>query len=95
MQTNLFIANYIVRLYRFRKNKRSSLVGVVEKVGAKGKRAFTNYDELWDILNAPRGVSSPGKNPMKKDSKKRGMNHHKRKEGGDEYEQQKESHDEG
>jgi hypothetical protein len=25
-------------------------VGVVEEVGIKGKKAFTNYDELWDIL---------------------------------------------
>jgi hypothetical protein len=28
------------------------LVGVVEEVGVKGKKAFNNYDELWEILNA-------------------------------------------
>jgi len=29
-------------------------VGVVEEVGIKEKKAFTNYDELWDILNFPK-----------------------------------------
>jgi hypothetical protein len=33
-------------------------LGVVEKVGEKGKKAFANYDELWEILNAsPSGKS--------------------------------------
>jgi hypothetical protein len=54
MRANFFIASYIVRLYRFKKNNRRSLVGVVEVVGARDKKAFTNYDELWDILNSPR-----------------------------------------
>jgi hypothetical protein len=33
-------------------------VGIVEKVGHKGKRAFTNLDELWEILNSPKGTLS-------------------------------------
>jgi hypothetical protein len=53
MKSNL--ANYIVRIYRFEKNKPRALVGVVEEVGAKGKTAFTNLDELWQIINSPIG----------------------------------------
>jgi len=26
------------------------LVGVVEEVGVKGRKAFTNVDELWEIF---------------------------------------------
>jgi hypothetical protein len=31
-------------------------VGVVEEVGVKGKKAFTNYDELWDILISSKSM---------------------------------------
>jgi hypothetical protein len=34
------LANYIVRIYRFDKNKPHHLVGVVEEAGGRGKRAF-------------------------------------------------------
>jgi len=44
------LKTYIVRIYRFEKDHPRSLVGVVEEVGIKGKKAFTNYDELWEIL---------------------------------------------
>jgi hypothetical protein len=53
-----FSANYIVRIYRFKENNPRHLVGVVEEVGVKGKKAFTNYDELWDILNLPKGTKA-------------------------------------
>ncbi|NWG02540.1 MAG: hypothetical protein HXY44_06770 [Syntrophaceae bacterium] len=43
--------NYIVRIYRRKKNNPRILVGVVEEVGAEGKKAFSNLDELWAILN--------------------------------------------
>ena len=49
----IFSNNYIVRIYRWGKNKPGSLVGVVEEVGVKGKNGFTNYNELWEILNSP------------------------------------------
>jgi hypothetical protein len=29
-------------------------VGVIEEIGVKGKKAFTNYDELWEILHSMR-----------------------------------------
>jgi len=42
---------YIVDIYRCEKDKLRSIVGVAEEVGAKGKKAFANFDELWEILN--------------------------------------------
>ncbi len=51
MARAIFSINYIVRIYRWTKNKPSILVGVVEEVGVNGRKAFTNYDELWEILN--------------------------------------------
>ena len=48
-------SSYVVHVYRFKKGKPHSLVGLVEKAGSKGKRGFTNFDELWDILNSWTG----------------------------------------
>jgi len=31
-----------------------SLVGVVEEVGLEGNKAFSNLDELWEILNSSK-----------------------------------------
>ena len=45
------VESYVVRIYRSEKDKPRILVGVVEEVGAQGKKAFTNLDELWEILN--------------------------------------------
>jgi hypothetical protein len=54
----MLIATYIVRLYQFKKNRPRRLMGVVEEVGVKGRKAFNYYDELWDILNASKSVKS-------------------------------------
>ncbi len=43
--------DYIVRIYRHEKDKPRCIVGTIEEVGSEGKRAFTNLDELWQILN--------------------------------------------
>jgi hypothetical protein len=32
-------------------------VGVVEEIGVKGKKAFTNYDELWEILISSKSMT--------------------------------------
>jgi len=56
------LKKYIVSIYRGEKDKPRSLVGVVEKVGVKGRMAFTNLDELWEILNN-------AKNEMKQSKK--------------------------
>lgn len=53
--------NYIVRIYRHEKNKPHKLMGIVEKVGEEGKKAFTHVDELWEILNAPKNISKQRK----------------------------------
>ena len=43
--------SYIVRIYRRGNNSLQTLVGIVEEVGASEKKAFSNFDELWYILN--------------------------------------------
>ncbi|RJQ82130.1 MAG: hypothetical protein C4519_08150 [Desulfobacteraceae bacterium] len=47
-----FVANYIVRIYRFDGKRRGGVVGIVETVGEDVKTAFTNADDLWNILNS-------------------------------------------
>ncbi len=42
---------YIVRIYREEPDNPRELVGIVEEVGKKGKKAFTNLHELWEIMN--------------------------------------------
>ena len=44
--------SYIVRIYRREKDDPRSFVGMVEEVGVEEKKAFTNLDELWNILNS-------------------------------------------
>jgi hypothetical protein len=43
--------SYIVRIYREEKKRHQNIVGIVEEVGVDEKKAFTNLDELWNILN--------------------------------------------
>lgn len=47
----MVLKNYVVRIYRCEKNCPRNLVGVVEEVGVEERRAFTNLDELWNILS--------------------------------------------
>lgn len=46
--------NYIVRIYRYEINNPypTQLVGVVENFEADSQQAFSNIDELWEILRA-------------------------------------------
>ncbi len=44
--------NYIVRIYRRKRDDPRVLVGLVEEVGTKGKKAFNDLDDLWKILNS-------------------------------------------
>jgi len=55
------LANYIVRIYRFDRKNPRHIVGFVEEVNGKGKKAFTNYDELWDILSGSKSIRPQGK----------------------------------
>ncbi len=50
------LATYIVRIYRLRKNKPRVILGVVEQVGVKGRKAFTDCDELWEILSSSKKI---------------------------------------
>ena len=59
--------SYLVRIYRRAENNPRMLVGVVEEVGVKEKKAFNSLYELWDILNPGRkGHSQNRKNKVKK-----------------------------
>ena len=65
MPVKVVLANYIVRIYRLDKKNPRHLVGVVEEVGVKGKKAFTNYDELWDIIISSRRMTRDQKKVRK------------------------------
>lgn len=62
--------SYIVRIYRGDKKNPRSLIGIVEEVGIDEKRAFTNLDELWAILqsikNWPEQSTKSSRNPFVK-----------------------------
>jgi hypothetical protein len=62
--------SYLVRIYRKAENNPRVLVGVVEEVGVKEKRAFHTLYELWDILNPVRkGLTKPKRNNDSKRNK--------------------------
>jgi len=42
--------SYVVRIYRRSGRRPRVLVGTVEMAGAEGKLAFSNAEELWEIL---------------------------------------------
>ena len=65
LSATLFSTNYIVRIYRLDRKNPRHLVGVVEEVGVKEKRAFTNYDELWEILISSKRISHKPKQKRK------------------------------
>ena len=53
--------NYIVRIYRHEKDNPKKLVGLVEEPEVEGRKAFTNLDELWGILNTVKAAGvAPG-----------------------------------
>ena len=57
-----FMNIYILRVYRLdRRKKPHSLVGLVEGVETKKKMAFTNVQELWDILSHPKANATERK----------------------------------
>ncbi len=65
MDAKVIPKTYIIRVYRFARDNPRRLVGVVEEAGKKGKKAFTGYQELWEILNWP------GRSKSTKSSKRR------------------------
>ena len=69
LELAMLLATYILRLYRLQKNKPGNLVGVVEEIGVRGKKAFTNYEELWDILNSSKGLKAQEKTETRRPSR--------------------------
>ena len=61
-----FRNDYVVRIYRHDKKNPRHLVGVVEEVGVKGKKAFANYDELWEILISSKSTKRNRKTRIKR-----------------------------
>jgi len=59
--SKVVLANYVVRIYRFDRKNPHHLIGFVEEVGEKGKKAFANYDELWEILSSSKSINQQGK----------------------------------
>jgi hypothetical protein len=47
--------SYIVRIYRRAGRKPRILIGTVEPAGTRRKMAFTNIEELWEILRRRKG----------------------------------------
>jgi hypothetical protein len=45
----------VLRIYRSDKKNPHTLIGIVEDVINKRKKAFRDYDELWEILISTEG----------------------------------------
>jgi hypothetical protein len=54
---------YVVRIYRCDVASRRQVVGVVENVDHSDRRAFTNVDELWQILAHDASSATATANP--------------------------------
>ena len=52
--------SYVVRVYRRRSGAKRQLVGVLEGSRLVGAQAFSNVEELWEILEG-RGLSQAAK----------------------------------
>jgi len=55
--------SYIVRIYRRAGRKPHILVGTVETAGTRRKIAFSNIEDLWEILRHRKGMD-PGVPPL-------------------------------
>ena len=44
------VESYVVRIYRRARNKSRILIGTVEVAGTERKWAFSNIEELWELL---------------------------------------------
>ncbi|MCL5885362.1 MAG: hypothetical protein M1377_08525 [Deltaproteobacteria bacterium] len=47
--------SYVVRIYRRGGKKSRVLIGTVEVAGTERKMAFSNIEELWEILRRGKG----------------------------------------
>jgi hypothetical protein len=70
----MIIISYIARFYLYKNEFPQRFVGVIEEVGKKGRKAFSSYEELWEIFSSsafPRS-SSQGTKKVEKNLTKRG-----------------------
>jgi hypothetical protein len=65
------VRSYILRIYRLDPKRPNRLVGLAEEVGVDEKKAFTNLQELWDILRSVERKSAVEGDMRKKVPKKR------------------------
>jgi hypothetical protein len=47
--------SYVIRIYRRDRKKSRILIGTAEVAGTGGKMAFSNIEELWEILRHRKG----------------------------------------
>ncbi len=47
--------SYVVRIYRSEGKKSRILIGTIEVAGTERKMAFSNIEELWEILRRRKG----------------------------------------
>jgi hypothetical protein len=55
---------YILNIYQSEEDNPHNLVGIIKEIGAEGKKAFSNFDELWKILNLMKKESNRCKKHM-------------------------------
>jgi len=60
----MFLKSFIIRIYRCEGDMSHKLVGSVEEIGDPGKMAFTNPEELWEILISSSKKSLPAKEDL-------------------------------
>lgn len=77
------VNTYIVRIYRLVGDKPRGILGTAEKVGEKGKKAFTCVDELWEILSSP--TSLPSSLQGTRENRKKTFKKTGRKKGGEKF----------
>jgi len=63
------LRNYIIRNYLQENDNPKKIIGVVVEPEIEGRKAFTNLDELWGILNPVKaaGLSSKMAELLKED----------------------------
>jgi len=55
--------SYVIRIYRREGRKSRILIGTVEVAGTEEKMAFSNVDELWEVLKNHKCQGKKGKLP--------------------------------
>jgi len=65
--------SYVVRIYRRAGRQPRILIGTVEAAGTGRKRAFSNIEELWEILRRGKGQDLSAPHLLRRRLQKEGM----------------------